>query len=88
MDQSNYQSNEPETEISLTELSEKVDQLQEDVSKILILLESTVKNNCDKNGEHIDFIEDVYTKVKYPLEYVADKINNTRRMIPSLVSQS
>ena len=87
MDQSNYQTNEPETEISLTEVSEKVDKLQEDVSKILILLESTVKKNCDKMVEHINFIEDVYTKVKYPLEYVTDKINNTCNMLPSLVGQ-
>ena len=71
-------------EISLNELSKKVDKLQEDVAKILILLESSVKENCDRMGEHINFIEDVYSKVKYPMEYVADKITSTRNMLPSI----
>jgi hypothetical protein len=80
-----YESTEHE-DVSLADLSKKVDKLQEDVSKILILLELTVKNNCDKMGDHIDFVEDVYTKVKYPLEYVAEKINNTRNMLPSFTA--
>ena len=83
MNTSQYESNENE-EITLSELSKKVDKLQEDVAKILILLESSVKANCDKMGEHINFIEDVYSKVKYPMEYVADKITSTRNMLPSI----
>ena len=83
MNTSQYESNENE-EITLSELSKKMDKLQEDVAKILILLESSVKANCDKMGEHITFIEDVYSKVKYPMEYVADKITSTRNMLPSV----
>ena len=33
-------------------------------------------------SEHIDFIEDVYSKVKYPMDFVVDKINSTRNMLP------
>ena len=84
MNTSQYESNEKEEEITLSELSNKVDKLQEDVAKILILLESSVKENCDRMGEHITFIEDVYSKVKYPMEYVADKITSTRNMLPSV----
>ena len=84
MNTSQYESKENEEEITLSELSKKVDKLQEDVAKILILLESSVKTNCDKMGEHINFIEDVYSKVKYPMEYVADKITSTRNMLPSI----
>ena len=84
MNTSQYESNENEEEITLSELSKKVDKLQEDVAKILVLLESSVKANCDKMGEHITFIEDVYSKVKYPMEYVADKITSTRNMLPSV----
>lgn len=71
-------------DISLLSLSKKVDKLQKDVETILTLLESSVKNNCDKMSEHIDFIEDVYNKVKYPMNYVVDTINNTRNMLPSM----
>ena len=84
MNTSQYESNEKEEEITLSELSKKVDKLQEDVAKILVLLESSVKANCDKMGEHITFIEDVYSKVRYPMEYVADKITSTRNMLPSV----
>ena len=52
--------------------------LANELGAILILLESSVKANCDKMGEHITFIEDVYSKVKYPMEYVADKITSTK----------
>ena len=84
MNTSQYEHNENEEEITLRELSKKVDKLHEDVAKILILLESSVKANCDKMGEHITFVEGVYAKVKYPMEYVADKITSTRNMLPSI----
>jgi hypothetical protein len=67
--------------ISLSTLSKKVDKLQEDIDKIIIILQNDVKNNCDKMSEHIDFIDNVYTRVKYPMDYVVDKINNTRNML-------
>ena len=70
--------------VSLLTLSKKVDKLQKDIDKILILLCTDVKNNCDKMSEHIDFIDNVYTKVKYPMDYVIEKINNTRGMLPSI----
>lgn len=84
MNESIYLEEDENNDISLLSLSKKVDKLQEDVDKILSLLESSVKNNCDKMSEHIDFIEDVYSKVKYPMDYVVDKINNTRNMLPSI----
>tara|TARA_Y100000741_G_C18235415_1_gene551480 strand:+ start:922 stop:1221 length:300 start_codon:yes stop_codon:yes gene_type:complete len=71
-------------DVSLLSLSKKVDKLQEDIDKILILLHTDVKGNCDKMSDHIDFIDNVYNKVKYPMDYVVDKINNTRSMLPSV----
>ena len=40
--------------ISLLSLSKKVDKIQQDIDRILILLQTDVKNNCDKMSEHID----------------------------------
>ena len=70
-------------DISLLSLSKRVDKLQEDIDRILILLQTDVKKNCDKMSEHIDFIDGVYTKLKCPIDYVVAKINNTRDMLPS-----
>ena len=70
-------------DISLLSLSKKVDKMQQDIDRILILLQTDVKNNCDKMSEHIDFIDGVYTKLKCPIDYVVTKINNTRDMLPS-----
>lgn len=69
--------------ISLLSLSKKVDKIQQDIDRILILLQTDVKNNCDKMSEHIDFIDGVYTKLKCPIDYIVAKINNTRDMLPS-----
>jgi len=71
-------------DITLSTLSKKIDKLKENIDTILIILLHDVKNNCNKMSEHIDFIDNIYTKVKYPMEYVVDKINNTRKMLPAL----
>ena len=70
-------------DISLLSLSKKVDKIQQDIDRILILLQTDLKDNCDKMSEHIDFIDGVYTKLKCPIDYVVAKINNTRDMLPS-----
>ena len=84
MNESIYLDEDENNDISLLSLSKKVDKLQEDIDKILILLHTDVKGNCEKMSEHIDFIDNVYNKVKYPMDYVVDKINNTRNMLPSV----
>ena len=37
-------------------------------------MEISVKE-CNKMGEHIDFIENVYETVKAPLSFICDKVN-------------
>ncbi len=64
------------------ELKEEIKELKEDMKEmnkkldlILNFLEKDVKVNCDKMGEHIDFVENVYDNVKNPLGYLCNKIN-------------
>ena len=58
----------------LKEIKHKIDKLEK---KINLLLEKNKINteNCNKMGQHVDFIESVYTKVKYPLEFITNKLN-------------
>jgi len=58
----------------LKEIKHKINELEE---KINLLLEKNEINteNCNKMGQHVDFIESVYTKVKYPLEFITNKLN-------------
>lgn len=75
---------------SVKRLETKVDELSNRLEKVSDMLESTndkldkimdilnvdVKEKCDKMGEHIDFIENVYDNVKNPLGYLCNKLNS------------
>lgn len=39
------------------------------------LLQKDVVPSCNKMGGHINFVENVYTNVKTPLQYIMDKTN-------------
>ena len=54
-------------EILLIKLSDKIDQLNEKLSE-------DVLPECQKMGSHIDFVENVYETVKYPLGYLCNKV--------------
>jgi len=63
--------------MSLEEISNKVSNIERDIHEIkelLAELNSKIDNNlianCDKMGNHIDFVENVYSKFKYPLEKI------------------
>ena len=57
------------------ELKEEIVKINKKLDLILEFLEKDVKVNCDKMGEHIDFVENVYDNVKNPLGYLCNKIN-------------
>lgn len=57
------------------ELKEEIVEINKKLDLILQFLEKDVKVNCDKMGEHIDFVENVYDNVKNPLGYLCNKIN-------------
>ena len=59
----------------IKELKEEMKEMNKKLDLILNFLEKDVKVNCDKMGEHIDFVENVYDNVKNPLGYLCNKIN-------------
>jgi len=54
-----------ELEITLIHMNEKIDRLVESLEK-----------DCKKMSSHIDFVENVYEKVKQPFTYLMDNVSN------------
>jgi len=79
--------NEPEnTKYTLKELFHRLDKLDtdiENIAKSFQELKSDIQNDlkpaCSKMVHHVDFIDEVYEKVKVPLNYVCNKINRIIR---------
>jgi hypothetical protein len=65
----------PEVKIKLDSLEEKINDLDDKLSDILILLERDIKPNCNKMSSHIDFVDNVYDTVKSPLNFICNKVN-------------
>lgn len=61
-------------EDKLNGLDDKLNGLDDKLSKIISILEKDISKNTQKMGEHIDFIENVYENVKYPLGYLCNFI--------------
>ena len=49
----------------------------EKIDKLIELL-GNVKEDTGKMSTHIDFIDNVYTKVKMPLFWICDKVNSIK----------
>lgn len=56
-------------------IEEKITNIDKKVDLILELLNTDLKKNCEKMGEHIDFVETVYDKVRNPLSFVCNRVN-------------
>ena len=65
----------PEIKSKLDSLEEKINDLDDKLSDILILLERDIKPNCNKMSSHIDFVDNVYDTVKNPLGFMCNKIS-------------
>ena len=65
----------PEVKIKLDSLEEKINDLDDKLSDILILLERDVKPNCNKMSSHIDFVDNVYDNVKNPLGFICSRVS-------------
>ena len=64
----------PEVKIKLDSLEEKINDLDDKLSDILILLERDIKPNCNKMSLHIDFVDNVYDTVKNPLGFICSRV--------------
>jgi len=63
-------------ETKIDKLSKHLEKLDNKLDLIIETLNVDVKEKCDKMGEHIDFIENVYDNVKNPLGYLCNKLNS------------
>lgn len=58
----------------ITILKIKIDRVEEKLDAILQKMDTNIIKNCDKMGEHIDFVNNVYDTVKVPLHYISNKM--------------
>ena len=65
----------------LKEITEKVDQLAQEIENLAVKLDKIMEllqvnhDECTRMGNHINFIENIYDSVKSPLNFICDKIN-------------
>ena len=61
----------------IDDLEKKVLSLEKKIDELIKLL-GNVKEDTHKMSTHIDFIDNVYTKVKMPLFWICDKVNSIK----------
>ena len=61
-------------ETKIDNLEQKIDNLEQKIDDIYNLLSNNVVNSCDKMNNHINFIENVYDKIKMPMFFIINKI--------------
>ena len=57
----------------IDELDNKILSLEKKIDTLIYKLE-IIKEDTDKMSSHIDFVDNVYSKVKAPLFWICDKI--------------
>jgi len=64
-----------EIKIEITELKNIVISLNERMIELIEIIELQQKES-KKMSNHIDFVENIYDKVKAPFNYIMDKVDN------------
>lgn len=59
----------------ITIFKSQVERIEEKLDIILQKMDNSIIKNCDKMGDHIDFVNTVYETVKVPLHYISNKIH-------------
>ena len=76
----------------LAELSNRIQNMEQKLDIILQKLDNNIIKNCDKMGDHIDFVNNVYETVKVPLHYISNKIhkivNPLSALAPTLIEDA
>ena len=60
----------------IANLKNQVERIEEKLDAILQKMDNNIIKNCDKMGDHIDFVNNVYDTVKVPLFYISNKVQN------------
>jgi hypothetical protein len=58
-------------------MDERIEKLEQKIDKLTEIVNNQVVRDCKKMSDHITFIENVYTTVKSPLEYVCSYFTTT-----------
>ena len=70
-------SNMEDLTVELKRLIEEVKKIHEEVNDIKEEL-AQVRKGTDRMNNHISFIESLYQKFEYPLEYIRNKVSGTK----------
>ena len=68
------------------DINKKIETIEKKIDKIINLLDGDVKQNCNKMGEHIEFIENIYDRVKNPLGFICNRINNINNLNTPIIT--
>jgi hypothetical protein len=71
----------------LDKLELKIQSIEEKIDNLNYKLDNNIINNCEKMGSHVDFVENVYEKVRYPLQYLSNKLSVNKNQLPVISSQ-
>lgn len=77
-----------DVEYQLEILNKEVREIRSQLDRIEEILQNSIGKNCEKMGEHINFVENVYETVKSPLNYICNKINSISAISNSTPSSS
>ena len=64
----------------------KLEKIEEKLDKLMTIVEKNTKD-CQKMSSHIDFIENVYSGLKSPLEYIRWKLGFKEQNLPQVKNQ-
>ena len=65
-----------ETDKQTETIEKRLEIIETKLDSILEFLKTDIDTKCSKMLSHIDFIETIYENIKYPLEFISDKVNN------------
>lgn len=85
----NNMNNSNDSKFKIQKIQNKLDTLETQMNRIENKLDKLLKDfeilndlepQCKKMSEHIDFVENVYDKVKSPMYYIFNKISKIRNI--------
>ena len=68
-------------------IKERLENLENKLERIESLLEK-IEPNCNKMGNHINFVENVYTSWRSPISWILSKITSSRVISPPITSNN
>lgn len=75
VDQRNQTQDQTQNQEQLTDITNRLEALERKLDLILTKLYGSVIKNCDKMGNHVDFVNGVYATVKVPLNCISNKMH-------------